>query len=92
VPLAKLVNPVTMVLLVPLAVLVMLVDPVVQAKLAAQALLEIQAKLAHPEAANTAHQLVWLQVINLPSEAIRMVNNDQKHLQYFGLFTAFSNF
>jgi len=106
VPLAKLANPAKMALPVPLVPLVMLVLPVVQAKLALKVALETQAKLAHLAAANTAHQLVWLQVIKrqrLPSQAMRqktgrqlgrLFNNDQNHqfVQYISSFTAFFHF
>lgn len=63
-----------MVLQVPLAVLAMLVALVAPAKLAPLVPPETQARLAHLAAANTAHQLVWLQVIKrrrLPSHAKR---------------------
>jgi hypothetical protein len=83
VPLAKLANPAKMVPLVPLAALVMLALPAVQAKLAVQVVLETQVKTALQAAANTAHRLVWLQVIKRqrsPSQA-------NQHLQLGRLFT-----
>ena len=58
----------------PLEAPEMLVPLVVPAKLAALVLLETLAKLVHLAAANTAHQLVWLQVIKrlrFPSHAKR---------------------
>jgi membrane-associated HD superfamily phosphohydrolase len=102
VPLAKLVNPAKMVPLVPLVVLVMLALLVVQAKLAVLVALESPARTALLAAANTAHLLVWLQVIKrwrLSSQAMRqtwrllgrLFNDDQKHhfVYNHGLFTAF---
>jgi hypothetical protein len=89
VPLAKPANPAKMVLLVPLVALVMLVLPAVQAKLALQVVPENQAKTALQAAANTAHLLVWLQVIKrqqLSSQAFRhlqlgrLFNDDKKYL------------
>jgi len=61
--LARLANPARMELPVPLALLEMLVHQVDPAKLAHPVLLESLARTAHLAAANTAHQLVWLQVI-----------------------------
>jgi hypothetical protein len=76
----------------------------VQAKLAVPAAPVMQAKTAHLAAANTAHQLVWLQVIKRRrsiSQAMfqirhqpgRLFNNDRNHqfVQYFGLFTTASH-
>jgi len=85
---AKPVNQAKMVLPELQVLPVMLAAQVVQAKLAAQAPQETRAKTAHPAAANTAHRLVWLQVIKRsPSPAIprighqlgRLVNNDRDH-------------
>jgi len=80
---AKLVNLVTMVLPVPLVLPVMLAVLVAQEKQAAQAVQESQAKMVHLAAANTAHRLVWLQVIKRSiSRAIRQLGrlfNDQDH-------------
>jgi hypothetical protein len=105
VPLAKLANPAKMALPVPPVALVMLVPQVAQAKLALLVPLEIPAKTAHLAAANTAHQLVWLQVIKRrrsTSQAMRQTvrqlgrffNNDQKHLvvHNYDLLTAFLTF
>jgi hypothetical protein len=86
---AKPANPVTMVLQVPLVPPEMLAPPAVPAKLVPLVLPENPAKTVHLAAANTAHQLVWLQVIKrrrLPSQAIRqigrplgrMLDNDKK--------------
>jgi len=69
-----LVNPAMMVLQAALVPLVMLVPLVVPAKLAALVPPETPATTAHLAAANTAHQLVWLQVIKRrrsTSQAIR---------------------
>jgi len=95
---AVLVNPEKMALPVPLVALVTLVDPAVQVKQAAPAPPVTPVRTAHPAAANTAHRLVWLQVIKrrrLPSQAIRpfgrqlgrLFNYDQYHhfFQTFGL-------
>lgn len=57
--------------LAPLEMLVPLADPAKPAHLVP---LEIQARTAHLAAANTAHQLVWLQVIKRqrsPSQVMR---------------------
>jgi len=98
---AKPVNQAKMVLPELLALPVMPAAQAVQAKLAAQAPQETQAKTAHPAAANTAHRLVWLQVIKRsPSRAMprighqlsRLVNNHQDHyfLKKFWLIYRFS--
>jgi len=80
---AELANPAKMVLPVPLVLPVMLAVPVAQAKLAAQALQETQAKMVHPAAANTAHRLVWLQVIKRSiSRAIRQIGRQLGRLFY----------
>jgi hypothetical protein len=76
--LAKLANPVKTALQVPPVVQEMLVPQAVQAKLAAQALQESPARTAHPALANTAHRLVWLQVIKRStSRAIRLLQRRQ---------------
>lgn len=104
-PQAELVNQAKMVVLVPLVVPVMLAPQAVQARLAVQALQETQAKTAPQAAANTAHRLVWPQVIKrrrLPSQAKRQIGrrlgrlfiNDKNHhfVQNIYSFTAFSLF
>jgi hypothetical protein len=65
-----------MVLQALLALLAMLVPLAALAKLVPLAPPETPARLVHLAAANTAHQLVWLQVIKrrrLPSHAMRRI-------------------
>jgi hypothetical protein len=99
---AKPVNQAKMVLPELVALPVMEVPQAVLANKEAPVLPESPAKMVPLAAANTAHQLVWLQVIKrLPSRAMfqirhqlgRLFNNDRNHqfVQYFGLFTTASH-
>jgi hypothetical protein len=103
---AKPVNQAKMVLQELVALPVMEVPQAVLANKEALVLPASPAKMVPLAAANTAHRLVWLQVIKRrrsTSQAMfqirhqlgRLFNNDQNHqfVQYFGLFTArFSHF
>jgi len=103
---AKPVNPAKMALQVVLALPVMVVLQAVLVNKAVQAVQESQAKMVPQAAANTAHRLVWLQVIKRRRSTSRAMSqighqlgrlfiNDQYHrfVQNFGLFnTAFLTF